>query len=374
MEGLFAYFSEQLEKSTSGDGAQESFDLEALMERYREGCKAQDNFKEALTVEKAEKGTFTVDGKSYSCDGYSVLISKAAMIDFLRTSSDFFLQDETLKADFLNQLEATVKMSELMGTTFAGEQPKTAAEMQQESYEQVEDAVDQMIGYLDEALNDVEMTVYVTKEGVLAAVDGTTSLDIETEDENFTANVDFSLRLEGGAYPAQNMNGTVRLYDDESTVDVSFVKQGTYDGKSLTCDMSFDLNAEGEGEDDKFAVTAAYTGTYSSEDGAYHVALEGGSDGSQIFKVSMNGVIDELEKGKTFHADIDALEISAMDNAVNVVLSGEYYFRPLTEEIIPLEGDTMDVLSATQEEWSAVGMEMLFGVIGLSGQLGAPLN
>ena len=88
----------------------------------------------------------------------------------------------------------------------------------------------------------------------------------------------------------------------------------------------------------------------------------------------MNGVIDELEKGKTFHADIDALEISAMDNAVNVVLSGEYYFRPLTEEIIPLEGDTMDVLSATQEEWSAVGMEMLFGVIGLSGQLGAPLN
>lgn len=372
VEGLFAYFSEQLEQSTSGDGAQEPFDLEALMERYREGCRAQDNFKEALTVEKAEKGTFTVDGKSYSCDGYSVLISKAAMIDFLRTSSDFFLQDETLKADFLNQLEATVKMSELMGTTFAGEQPKTAAELQQESYEQVEDAVDQMIGYLDEALNDVEMTVYVTKEGALAAVDGTTSLDIETEDETSTANVDFSLRLEGGAYPAQNMNGTVLLYDDESTVDVSFVKQGTYDGKSLTCDMSFDLNAEGE--DDKLAVTAAYTGTYSSEDGAYHVALEGGSNGSQIFKVSMNGVIDELEKGKSFHADIDALEISAMDNAVNVVLSGEYYFRPLAEEILPLEGDTMDVLSATQEEWSAVGMEMLFGVIGLSGQLGAPLN
>ena len=41
------------------------------------------------------------------------------MIEFLRQSSDFFLQDETLKADFMRQLETTVKMSELMGGTMS---------------------------------------------------------------------------------------------------------------------------------------------------------------------------------------------------------------------------------------------------------------
>ena len=68
-----------------------TLDLPALMDRYREGCKAQENFKAALTVEKTDKSTVTVNGQEKECRGYSVLVSKAALIDFLRTSSDFFL-------------------------------------------------------------------------------------------------------------------------------------------------------------------------------------------------------------------------------------------------------------------------------------------
>ena len=55
------------------------------------------------------------------------------MIEFLRQSSDFFLQDETLKADFMRQLETTVKMSELMGGTMSGTGTMSAEEMQQQS-------------------------------------------------------------------------------------------------------------------------------------------------------------------------------------------------------------------------------------------------
>ena len=62
-----------------------------------------------------------------------------------------------------------------------------------------------------------------------------------------------------------------------------------------------------------------------------------------------------------------------MDNSVNVVLSGEYYYQPLEGEIGPLEGETMDVLSATEEDWTNVGMEMLFGVMGLGSQMGVSM-
>lgn len=93
---------------------QAAFDVKALWDRYKEGCEAQDNFKAAMTVEKAEKGTYTVDGKNETCKGYTVNISKDSMVDFLRTSADFFLQDEELKSAFLKQLETTVKLSQLL--------------------------------------------------------------------------------------------------------------------------------------------------------------------------------------------------------------------------------------------------------------------
>ena len=70
---------------------------------------------------------------------------------------------------------------------------------------------------------------------------------------------------------------------------------------------------------------------------------------------------------------IDALEIAAMDNSMNMVLSGELYSRPLSSGVTPLEGETMDVLSATEEDWTNVGMEMLFGVMGLGSQMGVSM-
>ena len=70
--------------------------------------------------------------------------------------------------------------------------------------------------------------------------------------------------------------------------------------------------------------------------------------------------------------DIDAMDISFMDNTGSVTLSGEYSFGPLEGEIAPLEGETMDALAATEEDWSTVLMEIVFGAIGLSGQMAAP--
>ena len=330
----------------------------------------KEGFKDALTVEKAAKGTYTIDGAQVSCKGYNVTVSKDSMIEFLRQSSDFFLQDETLKADFMRQLETTVKMSELMGGTMSGTGTMSAEEMQQQSYEEAKKLVDQMIEYLDKALTDVNMTVYVDKKGRLAAVEGSTNLYVENTDvseEGYIA-VTFSCQLQGGAYLTQNALASITLEDATDTVSIDMVKQGTYDKSVLTSDLSLDLTVPG---DETYNFT--YTSTYDSKDGSYHLSGEVGGNGSQLVKISATGAVDQLEKGKSVHVNIDSLETSIMDDSVNVVLSGEYYYQPLEGEISPLEGETMDVLSATEEDWTNVGMEMLFGVMGLGSQMGVSM-
>ena len=393
VDGLAAYITEYFDWAESvGEEGEMPFDVTALLERYKEGCTAYDSFKEALTVEKAEKGTYTVDGTEVSCQGYSVQVSKAAMIDFLRTSSDFFLQDETFKEDYLQQLEMSVRMSELMGAA-AGLEGQSAEEMLQQTYGEIEDGAAQMIDYLDQVLNDVQMTVYVDKDGNLAAVEGTTSItaaapaaeeagtdegaaeesqaDEGSEDSaqagaGEQADISFAFQLMGGAYATQNMSGNVSITSGGETVSLDLLKQGVYDDAQLTCDASVDVSAGGS------VVSIMYTGTYSIGDGSYHASLEAGADGSQVFAVSASGVVDQLEKGSAIHMDIDAMDISFMDNTGSVTLSGEYSFGPLEGGIAPLEGETMDALAATEEDWSTVLMEIVFGAIGLSGQMAAP--
>ena len=372
VDGLAGYFTDLIDEAEKAEEEGKApFDIEALLTRYREGSSAQENFKAAMTVEKADKGTYTMNGAQVSCQGYDVLISKDSMIEFLRTSSDFFLQDETLKADYLKQLEATVRMSELMGSAMTGMGSMSAQPMQEQAYDEVKDAVDEMITYLDKTLTDIQMTVYVDKDGNLAALEGTTNLYVDeevAEEEGYVA-VTFNLTLEGGAYLTQNVKGNITLQDADDTVKLDLLKQGTYDGKKRTCDLSVDVTAP-----DASVYNFMYTGTYDSNDGSYHAAVELGGEGSQLFKMSAAGIVDQMEKGKAYHMDIDALEIAAMDNSMNMVLSGELYSRPLSSGVTPLEGETMDVLSATEEDWNNVLMEMVFGIIGLSGQRGAPMG
>lgn len=371
VEGMAAYLSEIMEEAEKKQAEGKStYDLEGLWNRYKEGCKAQDNFKAALTVEKAGKANFIVDGQEAACKGYTVVVSKASMMDFLRTSSDFFLQDEELKNQYLKQLEMTVRMSELMGTTYGGT-ALSAEELQQQSYEELQSSVNEILDMLDASLDDVHMTVYVDKKGRLAAVDGTTVLHDETNADD-TANVAFNLKLAGGAYLTQNATGNVTVTDSAdaaNSVSMDFVKQGTYDGKVLTADWSIEGTSMPENE----KVSMVYTGSYNSEGGDYHMGLEVGDGTSQLVKISATGAVDSLEKGTSFHTNLDALEIAVMDGSTTVVLSGDYGYKPLEGEVTAPEGEELDMLAATAEDWQGVMMEMIYGAMGLMEQMGVSL-
>ena len=366
-----AYLTEVTALAEENAAAGENtLDLPALMDRYREGCKAQENFKAALTVEKTDKSTVTVNGQEKECRGYSVLVSKAALIDFLRTSSDFFLQDDALKNQYLRQLELTVKLNGLMG----GSVPATAEELQADAYEEAKAAADQMIQALDASLTDIQMTVYLDKDGVLTSVLGSTVINggitgSDGDSQTVPTEVAFEAVFEGGAYPLQNLTGQLTIGSGDDAMALYLVKQGVYDDKKLTCDASLDLVS---GSDDSApSVSILYSGSYITESGDYHISLEAVENGSQLFKISASGIVSQLEKGTSIQADIDSLEISTADSSL--IFSGNYYFKPLSGEIAPLEGTPMDVLAATEEDWYSLIMEGAYGFMEVADRLGIPL-
>ena len=366
VEGLFGYFEEQLELAESGKA---NLDFESLMTRYREGTQAQEKFKEALSVEKGEKGTFTMDGAEVTCNGYKVLVSKDSMMEFLRTTTDFFLNDEELKEQFLNQLEQSVKLTEMMGGASSG---VSAQQLYADSLEDVTEAVNEMVDFLDKSLTDVNMTVYVDKKGRLAAVDGSTYLidpdaveegDVTDEDK---LQVTFNCRLQGGSYLTQNMTAEAVLGREGDDLKISMVKSGSYDGKQLTGDLALDVKLD---SDEKIDAGFTCTGSYNSDGGDYHMGMAVTADDSLLVDLSMTGVVDQLEKGTLIHADIDELKITVMDAMAQLTLSGDYGYGPLSGQVTALQGDAFDILAADEADWESVIMEVYMNVTQLMSQL-----
>ena len=172
--------------------------------------------------------------------------------------------------------------------------------------------------------------------------------------------------FEGGAYPLQNLTGQLTIGSGDDAMALYLVKQGVYDDKKLTCDASLDLVS---GSDDSApSVSILYSGSYITESGDYHISLEAVENGSQLFKISASGIVSQLEKGTSIQADIDSLEISTADSSL--IFSGNYYFKPLSGEIAPLEGTPMDVLAATEEDWYSLIMEGAYGFMEVADRLG----
>lgn len=288
------------------------------------------------------------------------------MVDFLRTSADFFLQDEELKSAFLKQLETTVKLSQLLGNDIESDIP-SVKELQEQTYEETKENVETMIQYVDKALTDVQMTVYVDKSGRLAAMDAVTFVNTESfaGDEGVKqVKIDFHAEVKGGAYRLQNFVTIIGLTANEDNVTIRADRVGTYDGKNLEDSLTFSVFEEGI-----IDLNGEISSTYESETGKENnrITISDGED--NLFTMNVDSTVDELEKGKSLHGTIDSAEFTSLNGQYSAVFSGEGYLRPLEGDIEPLEGETFDIFAASEEEWNAVAMEMAFGVFGLAAQI-----
>lgn len=387
-EQLAELVQEMMKKPENGT-AKGQLDFPGLLDRYQKGCKAKESFQQAMMVEKAEKGSFLVDGKETVCKGYHVQISKDSLIAFLRTSSDFFLNDEELKEQYLDQLRLSVYMTKLFsGAMAAGDLP-SAEEMLQQSYDEVKEQTDWMIQILEQSLQDVDMTVYVDPKGRLASLTGTTTVveaDMEAAEsepaneeagtgdrsdaaegtgeavkEKREAQIDFALDLHGGSYLTENMNGRLSITSEGATTDILYEKEESYDGEQLDSDHTVSvLSSDG-------TITMNASGTYITESGSCQLDMELLVPEMQPIKIHGSGMVTELEKGKSIYADIDSLSVEAEGITMN--FSGELGYGPLSEEVLPLEGEELDVLAATEEDWGEIMMEVYGNIFGLMSQL-----
>lgn len=387
-EQLAELVQEMMKKPENGT-AKGQLDFPGLLDRYQKGCKAKESFQQAMMVEKAEKGSFLVDGKETVCKGYHVQISKDSLIAFLRTSSDFFLNDGELKEQYLDQLRLSVYMTKLFSGAMAAEDLPSAEEMLQQSYDEVKEQTDWMIQILEQSLQDVDMTVYVDPKGRLASLTGTTTVveaDMEAAEsepaneeagtgdssdaaeetgeavkEKREAQIDFALDLHGGSYLTENMNGRLSITSEGATTDILYEKEESFDGEQLDSDHTVSvLSSDGN-------ITMNASGTYITESGSCQLDMELLVPEMQPIKIHGSGMVTELEKGKSIYADIDSLSVEAKGITMN--FSGELGYGPLSEEVLPLEGEGLDVLAATEEDWGEIMMEVYGNIFGLMSQL-----
>lgn len=356
MTGLNNYLTKCNEIASSGN---QLFDVKALWNRYKEGSKAIDDLKAAMTVEKADKKDFAIDGGNQSCQGYNVTITKDALIQFLTTSKEFFLQDETLKKDFVEYMSLMSELQSTM-TILYGNNDQTPEEMQAELWKTAEEQFDSALEQLKESMSDVTMVVYVRKDGKMASFDYQTMAKISGEDINISGTVSFA----GGYSMMANVNGSMTMTDsDGKGIIINLEKTGAYEaGKSLTGGFNASIDIDG----DTYGMVTS--GDYTVEGGTFNLSADFTSGDKSALKLTSSGVVQNLVKGESFEAVIDSIrgqfgEASGIDDYLD--LSGSYKVGPLEQAVEMPAGESFDILAASETDWNGVFAEMMGNVYGL---------
>ena len=357
IEGLANYLGQYKEALSDEEPM---MDLKALWNRYKEGSKAIDDLKTAMTVTKNDKKEFTIDGQSENCRGYHVTLPKDALIRFAKTTREFFLNDETLKQDVVRYLELAGDASSIYAADGDGESVDPE-EQQKELWAQAEAVLDNLVEEMENTIGDVTMDVYVRKDGKMAGFSYETDATVEEENVRFYGDVSFG----GGYNMLSNVNGALNIEDsDGQIITVSLDKTGAYEaGKSWNGQVIATL----QGDEEKYQFIL--DGDYQIADGSYEVKLDLQSNGASQASLTANGAVSELSKGESVHIDMDSLRLETTllnGSSSYVEFAGSYYVNPLEDEIVQPDGVPFDVLASSEEDYNQVTTEItgnLFAIL-----------
>lgn len=374
--GLNSYLTKVNEVASS---QQELFNLKELWTRYKEGSKAIDDLKAAMTVEKTENKNFTISGKDQSCKGFNVTITKDALVQFATTSKEFFLSDEALKKDFIEYMATMIELQSTMSAMSSDLSDMTPEELQQETWKSAEEQVDSMIAQIKNSMGDLALVVYVTKDDKMASFDYSTTAKLSQASENSelpensetadAASEDIKLygtvAFAGGYSMMSNVKASLNVEDASAQViTVLLDKTGTYEaGKTYTGGLTASMS---NGTD---TYSMVGTADYAVEGGAYNMAADFQSNGTSIGKLSSTGLVQNLVKGESFEVYIDSIKMeSDMITGTNefIDISGFYKAGPLTSTIEIPAGETFDILAGTEEDFNTVISEIVGNAYGLA--------
>lgn len=350
LTGLNNYLAKCNEIASSG---KQMFDIKELWNRYKEGSKAIDDLKAAMTAEKAEQKKFTINGSEQNCDGYNVTVTKDALVQFATTTKEFFLSDETLKKDFVEYMSL---MMEFRGNMLAMgyDTDMTPEQLQEEAWKSADEQIDEIISQFKESMGDVSMVVYVTKDGKMASFDYSTTATANEEALKLYGTVTF----EGGYNMMANVIAVLNIEDAKGEiVTVTLDKNGTYEAGKF---LAGSLDASVSNGDDVYSMVL--NGDYTVENGDYKLSLDFQENGTSMGMITSDGFVQNLVKGESFEVIINSIRLAS--DAITgteeyIEISGSYMAGPLTSTIAISEGEEMDILAATEEDWDAVMKEAI---------------
>ena len=340
------------------------FDLNALWNRYKEGSEAMDALKEAMTAEKIEKKEFTIDGEVMNCKGYHVTVTKDAMVQFAKTTKDFFLADETLKNDMIFYMDLMAEMQNSIAAAELGSSMQSGAEMQKEIWTNAETEIDELIAWMEESMGDVSANVYVRKDGKIAGFDFDTAYLQAEENVKLDGDVTFG----GGYHMLANVDAVLNRESASGDVAALTIKtSGNYEaGIALNNGLTLAVDAEDS------AVEIEMDWEYQIADGSLSAEISMNDSETQIMTITADGFVENLVKGESFDCILDYIKIQSPEMGAEdayIELSADYSVAPLAETVEKPDGEMFDILSGTEEDYSAVVEEVYGNIFGLIMQM-----
>lgn len=355
------------------------FDVAALWDRYKTGSEAINNLKAAMTVEKGEKKSFTIDGKEQECSGYDVVLTKDSLVQFFDETKDFFLEDETLKKDMITYLEllntlnesvyGSVDLSAVYGLDSTGED-MTPEKQQVELWTSTDEELEELLSQLEDVMGDVNLAVYVTNDGKLASFDYSTTVSEKTssEDSADVYKIYGTVEFKGGYNQLANVDSILTAENPQGEkVIVTVIKTGEYEkGKSYSAGLNLNMLVENQ------EVAFDMMGNYNIKDGAYMLSVSAVDNDVEVGSITVDGVVEDLVPGESFNVQIDSLKVEAGNGPESMTLAelyGNFGMGIIEGGISKPEGESFDILAATEEDWNAVIMELYLGLMSMMSSL-----
>ena len=300
--------------------------------------------KEKWVIEEVDEKTQVWNGKEDSFKGYHVTMPKDAFIEYFRNMKTYFMTDEKVQADILDMVLGQV----------AAQEEITREEAKKELDEKLTEEIENL--ETNPNIKDMVFVIHMTddNEMVSFATDYTTP----------KAAMKLNFERFGGAYPDENMKLNVSVSGEESG-SMEMISTGKTEENSQVRDIVISVK-----EADQAAMEQKIALTVNKETGLFTVKIDGTvleEDQPNQMQMTINGKLQDIVKGKSGQMVMDEMKLM-MAGEPMMTLKGELSYDTENITVSELEGEKLDIMTATPEDMETV-MEQIQEKLGLLLQL-----
>ena len=303
---------EDYAKTLNEDSQNSALIEEGMLQAGEEFAAAIRNLFDGIQVSKTQNKKLTVDGSERSCKGYAVTITGEQLAGLVRKYIEIYERNEAFE-NYFNDL-----MAYGMGFDSREEFLK---------YNDIPEMFEELAVKIEES-DPFVMEFYIYKKALA-------QIYFDAGDGEY-----LQWDIEGGNFPLENMN--LEIYTGSDTYNLT--RSGSYDsGKNIyEAEYKITSDAMPDYEFMRFGVE------YNKKKGDFKFDLM-----FDYTEFVLEGDIDKIKPGSELSIGIDTFEVDGEE-----VMSGDIYLSNECGEIVKPEGERVNVLKLTEDEWYEILWEM----------------